>query len=721
MYAVSVSFAATPVLGIATGRKARSQRQTRFVGPRSRTLRTATCAAVGASDAQISERTKRLLRSIEGVGGTQASGAGGGTTLAALERADQAWHAIRNMKVGEDAGPAPVFVTESSEAIPASKCDFDVAVCGGTLGIIIATALQHLGQNVVVVERGLLKGREQEWNVSRPELNALVPLGVLTPDQVDECITTEFNPIKCFFFGSEAPPMVTQDILNCGVKPSLLLRCIKKNFEDKGGLVMERAALGGIVVHPNGTELDISPAPVFGETDENKKEKQNSNVKPVTARLVVDCMGFGSPVVKQQRHGVKPDGVCLVVGSCARGFDSEQNRSADLIATTTDIQPDFQGQVRVGAFPHTNTVYGPCVTIVLFTTVNIYSTGNSYKYITSALFGPNPATCSARIRPPCLLTQVTVPTDLFLFQTQYFWEAFPAGSGPLDRTTYMFTYVDADSSRPSLAKVLDDYWDLMPSYQNLKSIEEVELLRVLFGYFPTYRDSPMQTQFDRICSIGDASGAQSPLSFGGLGALLRHVGRLSNGMEDALLSDCLDKECLAKLNPYQPALSASWLFQKCMSVAPGATPPKNFINELMATNFGVMEGLGDTVSRPFLQDVVQFKGLGSTLLGMALKAPLFVPQILVQAGPGPVLDWCGHFFNLGVYTVLSVLSETGVTGEIAAKLAGVAPTSKLLISDQNAVQQAGWDFSILDQRQRFMFRRRLDAWRWGSGRDYDGN
>jgi hypothetical protein len=134
-----------------------------------------------------------------------------------------------------------------------------------------------------------------------------------------------------------------------------------------------------------------------------------------------------------------------------------------------------------------------------------------------------------------------------------------------------------------------------------------------------------------------------------------------------------------------------------------------------------MEGLGDTVSRPFLQDVVQFKGLGSTLLGMALKAPLFVPQILVQAGLGPVLDWCGHFFNLGVYTVLSVLSETGVTGEIAAKLAGVAPTSKLLISDQNAVQQAGWDFSILDQRQRFMFRRRLDAWRWGSGRDYDGN
>lgn len=30
---------------------------------------------------------------------------------------------------------------------------------------------------------------------------------------------------------------------------------------------------------------------------------------------------------------------------------------------------------------------------------------------------------------------------------QYFWEAFPAGSGPSDRTTYMFAYMDAQPSR----------------------------------------------------------------------------------------------------------------------------------------------------------------------------------------------------------------------------------------------------------------------------------
>jgi lycopene cyclase CruP len=51
---------------------------------------------------------------------------------------------------------------------------FDVVVCGGTLGIFMATALQRKGFKVCVVERGPLKGRAQEWNISRKELQELV-------------------------------------------------------------------------------------------------------------------------------------------------------------------------------------------------------------------------------------------------------------------------------------------------------------------------------------------------------------------------------------------------------------------------------------------------------------------------------------------------------------------------------------------------------------------
>lgn len=52
-----------------------------------------------------------------------------------------------------------------------------------------------------------------------------------------------------------------------------------------------------------------------------------------------------------------------------------------------------------------------------------------------------------------------------LSQTQLFWEAFPAGTGPSDRTTYLFSYVDADPARPSLADLMGAYLDLLPDYQ----------------------------------------------------------------------------------------------------------------------------------------------------------------------------------------------------------------------------------------------------------------
>ena len=40
--------------------------------------------------------------------------------------------------------------------------------------------------------------------------------------------------------------------------------------------------------------------------------------------------------------------------------------------------------------------------------------------------------------------------------------------------------------RPSLESMLEDYWRLMPEYQNVK-LEDLEPLRILFGFFPTYR------------------------------------------------------------------------------------------------------------------------------------------------------------------------------------------------------------------------------------------
>ena len=52
---------------------------------------------------------------------------------------------------------------------------------------------------------------------------------------------------------------------------------------------------------------------------------------------------------------------------------------------------------------------------------------------------------------------------------QYFWEAFPSGSGSTDRTTYLFTYIDADPSRCS-SSVSSPLW--LPSVPLTVSLQK---------------------------------------------------------------------------------------------------------------------------------------------------------------------------------------------------------------------------------------------------------
>ena len=57
--------------------------------------------------------------------------------------------------------------------------------------------------------------------------------------------------------------------------------------------------------------------------------------KVVKARLMLDAMGNGSPISKQIRGPVEPDGVCVVVGSCASGYNEQNNTYSDVIYTGT--------------------------------------------------------------------------------------------------------------------------------------------------------------------------------------------------------------------------------------------------------------------------------------------------------------------------------------------------------------------------------------------------
>lgn len=595
-----------------------------------------------ASDEEKS-RTQRIMESTKLEG--QTGGAGGSSTYDAFVRAEQNWARLKaskefkyDPKLLSGGPPAQKFVTmDGGEGNPqcwaklreqeGEKLDYDVSIIGGTLGIFFATALALKGHKVCVLEAGELKGREQEWNISMNEMEELVELGVLTQEDVDTVIMTEFPGCRSGFKNLEVTPLKggyfengqvgyecnTPDVLNLGVSPSILLERVKQTFLSLGGTIKEQTRLHGVVISENlGSALDL------GESDD-----------PVTSRLVLDCMGNASPISRQQRYGMKPDGVCAVVGSCASGFEKETNLVGDIIYTNSQIQDK----------------------------------GENGQY-------------------------------------QYFWEAFPVGVGRSlepgesdTKTTYMFTYMDADQKRVSLETLMEDYFDMLPLYQpSIKNLEtDLDFKRVLFAFFPTYRDSPLKPEWSRLLAVGDASGIQSPLSFGGFGALTRHLDRISGAVSEALKKDILHKEDLGKINAYTPNLSAAWMFQKAMSVKVGQKVNPKFVNRLLATNFEVMDKMGQRTIKPFLQDVVRFDGLVSSLAGSFVADPLFMPEIVSHVGIPVLADWLGHVGMMGLYTVLDI---------------AVAPVLEPWIND------------LEDPREKFGWKRQLEAWKFGSGRDY---
>jgi lycopene cyclase CruP len=499
-------------------------------------------------------------------------------TFANLERVDKMWQNLRQGQIS-----SREMVVSSDEYL--KTIDVDVAIAGGTLGIILAAALQGRGLKVAVIERGELKGRVQEWNISRAELTVLVELELLSEAELATAIATEYNPARIAF--PNTPDIWVRDVLNIGVDPLYLLATLKAKFLERGGKLLEFTSCDRVTIYPNGVAIKVGTA-------------------QLTSKLFIDAMGHFSPLAAQARGNVKPEGICLVVGSCATGF--EQNETGDIFASITPIQ----------------------------------------------------------------------------HQCQYFWEAFPARDG---RTTYLFTYIDAHPDRFSVEFLFDEYLRLLPTYQQV-DLASLNFQRCLFGCFPSYRDSPLQTPWARVLLIGDSSGSQSPVSFGGFGAMIRHLARLTSGIEMAIQADALSNKNLQLLQPYQPNIAVTWMFQRAMSVGIQQQVHPDRINNLLAAVFRSMQSLGDEVLQPFLQDVVQFPALSRTLFQTSLTSPQAVIPVVPHVGIVTLLDWLINYINLGAYS-------------------GLYPIGKLLTP---LITQ-------LPPSQQYSYHQLIQAWKYGSGQD----
>ncbi|CAK0843153.1 unnamed protein product, partial [Prorocentrum cordatum] len=187
---------------------------------------------------------------------------------------------------------------------------------------------------VCVVERGAVCGREQEWNISRAELEELVEAGALAPEDLDGAledppaghvarsgpdalVAANFGSVRAGFNPAEFGPSGGGDprlqevwlngVLHLGVRPAVAVARARRRFEALGGRVLEGVTAGGVEVRPDGARV------LLGD-------------EAVSARLVVDCMGNASPISRAARGaGTAPSGVCIVVGSLAEGFEMDNS------------------------------------------------------------------------------------------------------------------------------------------------------------------------------------------------------------------------------------------------------------------------------------------------------------------------------------------------------------------------------------------------------------
>ena len=145
--------------------------------------------------------------------------------------------------------------------------------------------------------------------------------------------------------------------------------------------------------------------------------------------------------------------------------------------------------------------------------------------------------------------ELLVSTEDASQHRQLVWGGFAGAPADDEFTSHLFFYDALDSpADKSLLELFEGYFERLPDYKRRGAQWRVR--RPLFGYVPGWRrqgwrGARAKTADERVLLVG--CGAGGPLSFGGAGAHLRDLGRVTHLVHLALEADLLDARSLAEL------------------------------------------------------------------------------------------------------------------------------------------------------------------------------
>jgi lycopene cyclase CruA len=244
-----------------------------------------------------------------------------------------------------------VVVTEEQPVLSAQPAvdTFDIIYAGGGLNLLNAAVMtRRYGLRVLVFDRLTVGAVHREWNISRTELQELLDVGLLTPEELESVIQREyrdglvrFHPEHIQVPSSELHLTGVLDVAVDAEKLTAL--CIRKILETQPGIQHNDRHNGrpNVILH-NTTFVRCTVQPSSGVTvDVTSADGEHHSY---AANLLIDGMGSTSPIACQLNCGRPFSLVCPTVGTVARGYkvgsapDAINPQVGEVLVTTEDAR-----------------------------------------------------------------------------------------------------------------------------------------------------------------------------------------------------------------------------------------------------------------------------------------------------------------------------------------------------------------------------------------------
>jgi lycopene cyclase CruA len=221
---------------------------------------------------------------------------------------------------------------ENVEMRHGASPDYDLIYIGGALGAIHAAVMAKLGYRVLLVERLPFGRMNREWNISRSELQSLLDLRLLTPDECESIIAREYvDGFNKFFDGNLSPHLKasilhTPTVLNVALASDRWLSLCGEKLRQAGGEIWDETEFIRADIDSEKVRVQLVHLPT-GEP------------KQASGRLLIDAMGTASPIAWQLNGKRTFDSVCPTVGAVLEGIESQvwDSNYGDVLNSHGDI------------------------------------------------------------------------------------------------------------------------------------------------------------------------------------------------------------------------------------------------------------------------------------------------------------------------------------------------------------------------------------------------